>query len=62
LLKDRWEDGAVMVVLPDKSKQEHNSRIEKLKTEIELGLPFMVPDLMYKLLWSLSLCINFYGP
>jgi hypothetical protein len=22
----------------------------------------MVPDLMYKLLWSLSLCINFYGP
>lgn len=32
-----------------KKKQGHNSRTERMtKSEIELGFPFMVPDLEYK--------------
>jgi hypothetical protein len=36
-------------LLPTKVNRGHNSSIEKVViSEIELGLPFMVPDLVYK--------------
>ena len=38
-----------MLLLLTKVNRGHNSRAEKMvKSEIEIGIPFMISDLMYK--------------